>query len=72
MRGTVLGHVLMQNGKVEAYASHELKPHEKNYPIHDLELVVALFAFMICGCYLYVVRFQVYSDHKSLKYLSTQ
>ncbi|XP_060967115.1 uncharacterized protein LOC133035345 [Cannabis sativa] len=37
--GTGLGGVLMQNGKVVAYASRQLKPHEKNYPTHDLELV---------------------------------
>ena len=36
--GTGLGGVLMQNGKVVAYASRQLKPHEKNYPTHDLEL----------------------------------
>ncbi|KAG8485773.1 hypothetical protein CXB51_019177 [Gossypium anomalum] len=33
-----LGCVLMQEGKVIAYASRQLKPHEKNYPTHDLEL----------------------------------
>ena len=33
-----LGCVLMQDGKVVAYASRQLKPHEQNYPTHDLEL----------------------------------
>ncbi|KAG8481013.1 hypothetical protein CXB51_025708 [Gossypium anomalum] len=34
-----LGCVLMQEGRVVAYASRQtLKPHEKNYPTHDLEL----------------------------------
>ncbi|KAG8481265.1 hypothetical protein CXB51_026038 [Gossypium anomalum] len=33
-----LGCVLMQEGKVIAYASRQLKPHERNYPVHDLEL----------------------------------
>ena len=42
-----LGCVLMQDGKVVAYASRQLKPHEQNYPIHDLELVVVVFALKI-------------------------
>ncbi|KAG8492988.1 hypothetical protein CXB51_010206 [Gossypium anomalum] len=33
-----LGCVLMQEGRVVAYASRQLKPHEKNYHTHDLEL----------------------------------
>ncbi|XP_052882262.1 uncharacterized protein LOC108465158 [Gossypium arboreum] len=33
-----LGYVLMQEGKVVAYASRQLKTHEVNYPTHDLEL----------------------------------
>ncbi|WMV49229.1 hypothetical protein MTR67_042614 [Solanum verrucosum] len=40
----VWGCVLMQNGKVIAYASRQLKVHEKNYPTHDLELVAVIFA----------------------------
>ena len=44
--------VLMQEGKVVAYASRQLKPHEKNYPTHDLELVVIVFAMKICRHYL--------------------
>ena len=42
-----LGCVLMQNDKVIAYASRQLKVHEKNYPTHDLELVVVVFALKI-------------------------
>ena len=42
-----LGCVLMQDGKVVAYASRQLKPHEQNYPTHDLELVVVVFALKI-------------------------
>jgi len=42
-----LGCVLMQNGKVIAYASRQLKVHEKNYPTHDLELVVVVFTLII-------------------------
>ena len=37
-----LGCVLKQHGKVLAYASRQLKPYEKNYPRHDLELVVVI------------------------------
>ena len=42
-----LGCVLMQEGKVVAYASRQLKPHERNYPIHDLELATIVFALKI-------------------------
>ena len=42
-----LGCVLMQDGKVVAYASRQLKPHEQNYPTHDLELAVVVFALKI-------------------------
>ena len=42
-----LGCVLMQEGKVVAYASRQLKPHEKNYPTHDLELAAIVFALKI-------------------------
>ena len=42
-----LGCVLMQEGKVIAYASRQLKPHEQNYPTHDLELAAVIFALKI-------------------------
>ena len=42
-----LGCVLMQDGKVVAYASRQLKPHEQNYPTHDLELAAIVFALKI-------------------------
>ena len=48
-----LGCVLMQEGKVVAYASRQLKPHEKNYPTHDLELASIVFALKIWRHYLY-------------------
>ncbi|KAG8490493.1 hypothetical protein CXB51_015785 [Gossypium anomalum] len=47
-----LGYVLMHKGKVVAYASHQLKPHERNYPTHDLELAAMLLALKICRHYL--------------------
>ncbi|XP_071928113.1 uncharacterized protein [Coffea arabica] len=67
-----LGCVLMQNGNVIAYASRKLKPHERNYPTHDLELAAVVFALKKWRHYLYGVTFEVYTDHKSLKYLFSQ
>src|ERR1044072_309580 len=67
-----LGGVLMQNGKLVAYASRKLKIHEKNYPTHDLELAAVVFVLKIWRHYLYGSRFEVFSDHKSLKYLFDQ
>ena len=64
--------MLMQNGKVIAYASRQLKEHEKNYPTHDLELAAVVFALKIWRHYLYGAHCQIYTDHKSLKYLFTQ
>ena len=61
--------VLMQGGKMIAYASQQLKPHEKNFPIHDLELAVAVLVLKIWRHYLYGVHCEVFTDHKSLKYL---
>ena len=67
-----LGCVLMQEGKVVAYASRQLKPHEKNYPTHDLELAAIVFALKIWRHYLYGEKCFIYSDHKSLKYFPSQ
>ncbi|KAG8503464.1 hypothetical protein CXB51_001447 [Gossypium anomalum] len=67
-----MGCVLMQEGRVVAYASRQLKPHEKNYPTHDLELAAIVFALKIWRHYLFGEKCHVYSDHKSLKYLMTQ
>jgi len=49
----VLGCVLMQEKRAVAYASRQLKVHERNYPIHDLELAVVVFALNIWRHYLY-------------------
>ena len=62
----------MQDGKVVAYASLQLKPHEHNYPTHDLELAAVVFTLKIWRHYLYGEKFRVYIDHKSLRYLLTQ
>ncbi|KAG8473151.1 hypothetical protein CXB51_035096 [Gossypium anomalum] len=67
-----LGCVLMQEGRVVAYASRQLKPHKRNYPTHDLELAAIVFTLKIWRHYLFGERCYVYSDHKSLKYLMTQ
>ena len=62
----------MQNERVIAYASRQLRPHEKNYPTHDLELAAVVFALKIWRHYLYGATCEVYTDHKSLKYFFTQ
>ena len=67
-----LGCVLMQDGKVVAYASRQLKPHEKNYPTHDSELAAVVFALKIWQRYLYGEKCRIFTYHKSLKYLLTQ
>ena len=67
-----LGCVLMQERRVVAYASRQLKSHEKNYPTHDLELAAVVFALKIWRHYLYDAQFQLFSDHKSLKYMFDQ
>ena len=64
--------VLMQDGKVVAYASRQLKSHEQNYSTHDLELAAVVFALKIWRHYLYGEKCRIYTDHKSLKYLLTQ
>ena len=67
-----LGCVLMQNGRIIAYASRQLKDYEKNYPTHDLELAAIVFALKIWRHYLYGERCEIYTNHKSLKYFFTQ
>ena len=67
-----LGCMLMQDGKVVAYASRQLNPHEQNYPTHDLELATIVFALKIWRHYLYGENCRMYTDHNSLKYLLTQ
>ena len=67
-----LGCVLMQNERVVAYGSRQLKVHEENYPTHELELAAIVFVLKIWRHYLYGNIFRVFSDHKSLKYLFDQ
>jgi ribonuclease HI len=67
-----LGCVLMQEGHVIAYASRQLRKHEQNYPTHDLELAAVVHALKIWRHYLLGHTCQIYTDHKSLKYIFTQ
>ncbi|GJY66408.1 putative reverse transcriptase domain-containing protein [Tanacetum coccineum] len=70
--GLGLGYVLMQRGKVIAYASRQLKIHEKNYTTHDLELGAVVFALKIWRHYLYGTKSVIYTDHKSLQHIFSQ
>jgi ribonuclease HI len=67
-----LGCILMQGGQVVSYASQQLRKHEENYPTHDLELAAVVDALKIWRHYLIGHRCEIYSDHKSLKYIFTQ
>ena len=64
--------VLMQDGKVMAYASRKLKPYKQNYPTHDLELAVIIFTLKIWRHFLFGETCEIYTNHKSLKYLFSQ
>ena len=66
-----LGCVLMQDGRVVLYASRQLKSHELNYAMHDLELAAVVHALKTWRHYLIGNRCDVYMDHKSLKYIFT-
>nr|GEY91880.1 hypothetical protein [Tanacetum cinerariifolium] len=67
-----LGVVLMQKEKVIAYASCQLKVHEKNYTTHDLELDAVVFALKMWRHYLYGTKCVVFTDHKSLQHILDQ
>jgi hypothetical protein len=67
-----LGCVLMQEGKVIAYASRQLRKDEKNYPTHDMELAVVVHALKIWRHYMIGNKCKIFTDHKSLKYIFTQ
>ena len=60
------------NGKTVAYASSQLKKHEQNYPTHDLEMVAVVFALKVWRHCLYDVTCEIYTNHKSLKYIFQQ
>ena len=62
----------MQNDRVIAYASRQLKKHEENYPTHDLELAAVVFALKKWRHYLYGVSCRIFTNHKSLQYIFTK
>ncbi|GJW60801.1 putative reverse transcriptase domain-containing protein [Tanacetum coccineum] len=64
--------VLMQRGKVIAYAPRQLKFHEKNYTTHDLDLDAVVFALKIWRHYFYRTKSVIYTDHKSLQHIFNQ
>src|SRR5438128_2124514 len=62
----------MQDSHVVAYASRQLRKHEQNYPTHDLELAAVVHALKIWRHYLIGKRIEIYTDHKSPRYIFTQ
>ena len=70
--GTGLGCVLMQDNRVIAYACQALRPHELNYPTHYLELAAVIHALKIWRHYLMGTHCNIFTYHKSLKYIFTQ
>jgi hypothetical protein len=70
--GQGLGCVLMQEGHATTYASCQLRKQELNYPTHDLELTAVVHTLKIWRHYIMGTKCQVYTDHKSLKYIFTQ
>ncbi|GJR94513.1 putative reverse transcriptase domain-containing protein [Tanacetum coccineum] len=66
------GAVLMQRENVIAYASCQLKIHEKNYTTYDLELRAVVFALKMWRHYLYDIKCVVFTDHKSLQHILDQ
>jgi hypothetical protein len=70
--GTGLGCVLVQDNRVIAYASRALRPHEQNYPTDDLELASVVHALKMWRHYLMGTHCDIFTDHKSLKYIFTQ
>ena len=54
-----------------SFTSRQLKPHERNYPTHDLELAAVIFALKVWRHYLLGERVEIFTDHKSFKYIFT-
>jgi hypothetical protein len=69
--GQVLGCVLMREEHVIAYASRQLRKQELNYPTHDLELAAVVHVLKIWRHYIMGIKSQVYTVHKSMKYIFT-
>ncbi|XP_069150791.1 uncharacterized protein [Solanum lycopersicum] len=64
--------LMNEKGKVIAYASRQLKSHEKNFPTHDLELAVVVFVLNLWRHYLYGVHCEIFTNHRSLNYIFSQ
>ena len=62
----------MQNQRVVAYISRQLRVQEQNYPTYDLELATVVFALKAWRHYLNGVHFELFTDDQSLKYLFSQ
>jgi len=62
----------MQRGRVILFASRQLKPHERNYPTHDLKLAAVIFALKVWRHYLLRECVEIFIDNKSLKYIFIQ
>jgi hypothetical protein len=69
---TGFGCVLMQEGYVIAYSSHQMHPHEEHYPMYDLELAAVVHALHTWWHYYLKNVAHIFTDHKSLKYFFTQ
>ena len=61
----------MQNDRMIVYAFRKLNKHKENYPTHELELAVVLFALKIWRHYLYGASCRIFTYHKSLQYIFT-
>ena len=70
--GIGLGCMLMQHGKVILYGSQQLRPQEKKYPLHDLELAAVIHALKLWRHYLYEEKFIIYVVYQSPKYIFSQ
>ncbi|KAJ9555226.1 hypothetical protein OSB04_009840 [Centaurea solstitialis] len=70
--GQGMGHGFIIGGKVISYASRQLKDHERNYPVHDLELAAVVFALKLWRHYLYGTKCTLFTDHKSLQHIFDQ
>ena len=66
-----LRYVLMQDERVIAYASHQFKLHEKKYPVHHLEFAAVVLALKLWRHYLFGEKYNIYIDHRSMKYIFT-
>src|SRR3954471_3409958 len=67
-----IGAVLSQDGKPVAFESRQMSPAEKNYAVHEKELLAIVHALKVWRHYLEGQEFNVITDHQSLRYLQTQ